>query len=554
MPSEAGAPEPDRAPRANAAEGSIAAIRRTVMSWVSRAKGSPVDAAIALLAVAFGAVAIAWPFFAARYPAMTDLPFHAAMTSAFRHWFDPAYHFRDQFELHPLSVPYDSSYVLGALLMLVMPAVPAVKIATAIMLSALPIGLGTLAWGMRKSPLLGVAALPFVWCDLTHWGFINFVSALGMFAMAVGLALRTVDRPSRRTQWALSICLVVLLFTHVFRFPFAIAGVVGAGVVVYPVTRRFRPLLAPLVPPLVLFAAFWLTRSETLGGGAMGPLTLHPERWAEIPTTVVNGFHDPRELASATGYLRILGAVALLSLALGLRPWLAESRRDRLWTVLATLVPLSCAAVFLLLFFVLPMEIGLWWYVYPREATAALFVALACLPDLPRAHVAKIAAVCALGAASLRVTHVVADNYAEFDRATEDFTKVEARIGPAPRLLYLIFDHAGTHRTNTPFIHLPAWVQADKGGWLSFHFAVWGATPLRYREDPGAIVPPPVPLRWEWTPEKFNVTKNGAFFDWFLVRSTTSADPLFNADPSIVRVTHEGTWWLYHREGVAPRP
>ncbi len=514
-------------------------------------KRSPADTITALVAIGFAVITIAWPFWIARYPAMTDLPFHAAMTSAFRHWFDASYHFRDQFELHPLSVPYASSYVLGALLMLFLPAITAVKVATAIMLSALPVGLAVLAWGMRKSPLLGMAALPFVWCDLTHWGFINYVSALGMFALSIGLALRLVDRPSRRAHIGLSVTLVVLLFTHAFRFPFAVAGVLGAAIVVYPVTKRLRPVLMALVVPLLCFGAFWIAKSPALDG-EVGPLVPRYERLSEIQGAVVNGFLDPRELESTHAFLRVLGVIAVLSVLFGVKPWLARERRDRAWTLLAMLVPLSCAAVFLVMFLVLPIEIGLWWYVYPREATACLFIALGCLPDLPREKIARIAAVCALGVASLGVTRVVAENYAEFDVATRDFTAITQQIPRAPRLLYLVFDHSGTHRTNTPFIHLPAYVQAEKGGWLSFHFAVWGATPLTYRTDPAAIVPPPVPLRWEWTPEKFNVTKNGAFFDWFLVRSPSSPDRIFMADPSIVRAAHQGTWWLYRREGLAP--
>ena len=289
MSEEAQATESGRSLARGVAAWAWARLRARGRTALDALKRSPADTFIAVVAIGLGFVTIAWPFWVARYPAMTDLPFHAAMTSAFRHWFDASYHFRDQFELHPLSVPYASSYVLGAILMLFLPAIPAVKVATAIMLSALPIGLAVLAWGMRKSPLLGMAALPFVWCDLTHWGFINYVSALGLFAMSVGLALRVVDHPSRRTQIALSATLVVLLFTHAFRFPLAVAGVVGAAIAVYPVTRRLRPLLPALVVPLVLFVAFWFSKSPALGGD-VGPLTPHYERLSEIQGAVVNGF------------------------------------------------------------------------------------------------------------------------------------------------------------------------------------------------------------------------------------------------------------------------
>ena len=513
---------------------------------------TPFDVLIVVAALMFAFFAIAWPFWVARYPPMTDLPFHAAETSIFRHYFDASWHFREQFELHPMSVPYVSSYLLGAFFMLFFSPVTAVKMATVLMLSALPLGLATLAWGMRKSPLLGMAALPFVWCDLTHWGFVNFVSALGMFAAAVGLAIRVVDRPTTRSRVALSLVLVLLFFTHVFRFPFAIAAVVGAGVVLFPVTRRLRPLALPLVPALSLFAIFWWVRPPVLGG-SMGPLVIHPERADEIRTALVNGFSDAREMASAQAYLRVLALVAALSLAFGASRLRQRSRSEWGFVALSTIAPLASAIVFLWLYFTLPMEIGLWWYVYPREVTAAAFVSLACLPDLPRSKIARAFIVGALGVASLGVTHVVADNYAQFGKATADFEAITERIPKSPKLLYLVFDHSGTRRTNTPFIHLPAYVQAEKGGWLSFHFAIWGATPAVYRSGEGAVVPPPVPLRWEWTPEKFDVKKNGAFFDWFLVRAMSSPDHLLLPDPSIQRVAHVGTWWLYERvEARAP--
>jgi hypothetical protein len=232
----------------------------------------------------------------------------------------------------------------------------------------------------------------------------------------------------------------------------------------------------------------------------------------------------------------------------------AESREPAAatlaWDVGVTVVPLACAAVFLGLFLVLPMQMGAWWYVYPREATAAAMVALGAFPDLPRNPWLRVPLAAALALAGIAPARVVIDNYARFDPATRDFAAITEQIPRAPKLMYLIFDHGGSTRTTTPFIHLPAYVQAEKGGWLSFHFAVWGQTPINYRprDEPGAVVPPAVPLRWEWTPQLFDVHKHGEFFDWFLVRQGYSPDRLFAADPTIERVDHRGSFWLYRRK------
>ena len=93
--------------------------------------------------------------------------------------------------------------------------------------------------------------------------------------------------------------------------------------------------------------------------------------------------------------------------------------------------------------------------------------------------------------------------------------------------MYLVFDHSGTQKQITPFIHLPAWVQVEKGGWLSFHFVAWNASPVRYR-DGSPEVPPSRPTRWEWTPEKFDMKRDGPWFDTFLVRHQQNPDHLLH--------------------------
>lgn len=511
------------------------------------------EVALFALAASLAAVAVFWPLFSATYPPITDLPFHAAQTSALRHWFDDAYGFRAQFTLRPLAVPYLSSYVLGALFLLVMPATTAVKLATGCMLLLLPAGLGTLAWGMRKSPLLGLYGVPIAWGHLTHWGFINFVGALGLFALCLGLALRALDKPSRRTEVGLAIALVGVLFTHVFRYPFAVLGVLGAAAVTWPVHRRIRPVIWPLVPSLILFAVFWISRPPTMAGST-GPLDVHAERWAELVPAVVDGFTDPAERRAFAHHAWIVAGAFVPTLVLWVLRLRSDTAEARRFALLATLAPLASALVFLFLFLALPLEIGSWWYVYPREATAALFVAAGVLPDAPRGLLGRASLVLALGISTLGVSAVVARNYAAFEDTTRDFDRIIAEIPRAPRLLYLIFDHDGSTRTTTPYIHLPAWVQADRGGWLSFHFSLLGASPLLYRQDAAGVVPPPVPTRWEWTPQKFDVRRNGAFFDWFLVRRDKDPKRLFAADPTIVFTSHHGDWWLYRRERRAATP
>ncbi len=513
---------------------------------------SPLRTLLAIVSVAVTLYVVVAPLAAAHYPPMTDLPFHAAHSSILRHYGDPSWRFQEQFVLRPIAVPYMLHYGLAAALMLWLPVVAAVKVATAILLLMMPAGMAVLLHGMRRSPMGALLSLPFVYCALSHWGFISFVAALGLFAAAVGFAMLTVERPTPARRAGLAISLVLLFFAHIFRFPMGIAAVIGAAIFLYPATGRLRAIALPMAPSLALFAIWLVVRPATLETGQIA-LRLDPERYKEMAGLVFDGFTDAAEGEA----LRVFRNVGGFVVAASLFAMLAERRsgrsaRDRELSLAAWLVAVACATVFLGLFFTLPMQIGLWWYVYPREVTAAAFLGIAVLPGLPRSPAVRAPLVIALAVAAFGYGRFVTGKYAEFDAQTADFRKITEPIPRGPRLLYLIHDHGGSTRTVTPFVHLPAWVQAERGGHLSFNFVSFGAAPIAFRsaDDPAAVVPPKVPLRWEWNAYPFKVLEHGAFFDWFLVRSYGAPDRYFDDDPEIERVDHAGKWWLYRR--VAP--
>jgi hypothetical protein len=199
------------------------------------------------------------------------------------------------------------------------------------------------------------------------------------------------------------------------------------------------------------------------------------------------------------------------------------------------------------------MSIGFWWYVYPREITVAAVCALAALPSLPKSVWLRIPAAFALGFAVLLPARFIAEKYKQWDAETSDFQQILAQIPAAPKLAYLVLDRSGTDSIEQPYLHLPAWVQAERGGWLSFHFATWNASPLRFRVAPPKDVAPDTPLRFEWHPEWFDLRTRGKYFNWFLIRSRWPPDRQMAADPTIERVAHQGTWWLYRRTAL-PAP
>jgi hypothetical protein len=501
------------------------------------------------VALSAAAYVLAYPFSVVSYPPLVDLPFHAAASSIVRHYSDPSFHFQEQFRFEWLKAPYWTQHLLGAGFATVLPMRIAVKLATLVCLATLPAGLALLCHGMKKSPYLGLFALPLVWNKLTHWGFVNFVAALGFSAAALGAALLVLDRPTRARRVGLA-CLLVLVFaTHVFRYPFTLAAVLGAALLLYPLTGRFKELLLPALPSLALFALWWLVR-DPLSGPTNPGVSLDLARLREAPSLLFDDFlgaEENRLALRSFGMLGLVGCSSFLLTQLAARH--VPSRADSSFRARAALAVAAVTGVYLLMFLTLPMSLGGWWYVYPREVVAALFMALALAPDLPdspRAKLLLLAAVCFTAAGQARF---VADNYRDFERQTADFRQILEYIPKAPRLGYMMLDLSGTSLRVSPYLHLPAWVQAEKGGWLSFHFVSWNQWPIRYRIG-SPDVPPATPLRFEWMQGTFDLRTRGQFFDWFLVRSQSSPDRRFAVDPSWRRVASRGRFWLYRRDAA----
>jgi hypothetical protein len=494
------------------------------------------------------------PFWAAEYPMMTDFPFHAASASVFRHYLDPGWHFHEQFVFQLVAVPYVTFYAIAAIFMLLLPPIVATKLAAGVMLALLPAGLMVLCWGLRKSPLLGLWGLIPVWGAVTHWGFISYVAALGLFAMALGLGLRIAERSSPLLQGLLTTVLVLLFFTDVFRFPTTFVMLIVIALVMNRRVDNIRGLIVPILVSGALLSGWWATRPDPLVA-AMGWFRL-PD-WGRLVDAgryafdIFIGDDDTLMFRRVWLLFGVTAVVLFILAALRLRSWPRGG-----WVVPAHAVVGIAILLFVALYLILPMERGIWWYVFPREITAAFFLVPALLPDLPRKTWAHLGFAVWSAIAIAPLAEHVADAHREFGMTTTHFREIIRELPKAPKLLYLVYDHDGSRAQSSPYVHLPAYAQAERGGWLSYHFAQFESSPFRYRNasDPEADIPPKTPVRWEWSPQLFQLDQHGGFFDWFLVRRASSADVLFAADPAISRVAHFENWWLYHRQGGPAGP
>ena len=79
----------------------------------------PAGLVATIVAIVLSVYVIALPLWSAHTPMMADMPFHTAVSAGMLHYFDPEWHFHEQFIVRPLRVPYLSFYgVIMALMTL----------------------------------------------------------------------------------------------------------------------------------------------------------------------------------------------------------------------------------------------------------------------------------------------------------------------------------------------------------------------------------------------------------------------------------------------------
>jgi hypothetical protein len=394
---------------------------------------------------------------------------------------------------------------------------------------------------------MGVAAAFFAWGTFTHWGFTSYLAGLGLTLMGVGLTFMVLERPTRTKTALLALVSVLLFFTHVSELPPYLIAVAIVTLTMAPLAPSLRPVLVAVLPSIGLFAGWWTLRPPSLTGKVA--MTFDANRVARIPDWLFRGFHGTAEVSILEAMVGILVAVSIYSAVIAARAARARgrvhaSRRARRARVAAVAI----VGMFLCLYFAMPVDIGVWSLVYPREITAATLFALGALPGLPRSPVLRAPALALLLLGVTLEERFIAARYAAFDALTKDFAAIIDELPPAPKLGYIMQDRSGAEGSTLPLLHLPAWAQAEHGGWLSFHFATWQATPLRFRTTPPMDVPPSTPDGFETHPTLFDVGTRGKYFDWFLVRASKSPEARFAVDPTLHLVDHRGWWWLYHRE------
>lgn len=477
----------------------------------------------------------ALPVLLATYPAMVDMPQHAAQVAAIRHLLaDDGWRFAGFFELQWFT-PYLFGYLLVVLLSYLVGVPLALKLVLAAAIVLFPIAGGRLIRATGGDPAWRWLLLPLPFGFAYQWGFLNFVVAapIGLLFLSMLVSLR--GRSDLTACVRIGLVLHLLFVAHILTAAFFC--IVGMLMLLSPWTgirdwlRRCLPVFT-ILPVTAVW--FWLNMQHAPPAGAQVIWSIGLHRLTDFLPAMVSA------PASLVGQL--LGLFFLAA------PFMTGARPKRSVSAWAPF------ALYMLWMLAFPHYLGGTFFTYQRFGLVGIPLYLAAFerrrddlpqPEYARSLVPGLAIICLalLGWHCIRVM--------TFNREVAGYKDVMEQAKPEGRLLMMAFNPLSRASSAPLLLHFSGWYQAERDGLSEYSFSGFWGVPARFRPD----APTTIRQGFEWRPDTFDWQRHsGELYDYFLIRHTANADSWIHerTEGRAVLVARSGEWQLYGRRQAQP--
>lgn len=474
------------------------------------------------------------PLFSSYYIPIQDLPQHVAAVRVLFDYSSPELGFEQYFERSLASTQYLSVYLASGFLGTVFGAALGVKLVIAAALVGLPYALRAVLRELEKPESYALLSVPLAYNAHLILGFINFLAALPLLFWGVFLALRL--RRAWTVPGAIGLGAVALACFYTHLVPYAVLILSSAAVLLRREPKASLRSLATLVPSLLALLVWFFTNpvgrkisalaEETDGSGPS--FLSSTEALRELPEWFTDVFHTRADEQALIAWILVMLALFTVgSAASHPSPPPLESVRRRI----AWIVPLAFSGYWLM-----PASYDFIWPIHARFVWIAVLFAILAAPRVsPTGRVWIALFALTLSAWSSSIAWRAFRDAGDLEY--RGLSSVIARVPQGSRVAGLIYDRSSSIVRFAPYLHAVAWIQAERGGAVQFSFAEFPHSPFRFRPDNR---PPPVAPRWEWTPQRVDVQRDLAWFDYILTRG---GRPL----AGFRRIAGEGLWTLWGR-------
>lgn len=468
------------------------------------------------------------------YPAMVDVPQHAALIGGIKGIIDHSWGFADLFEIQVFT-PYLFGYGLILGLSYLVGVVWATKLIIAAACVLLPL---TAAHFLSAAGVASIFRWPLMVMPFGFaydWGFLNFIVALPLGFLFLTSVLKWRGNGGARQ------CIVVVLWLHALFFAhllvMGVFGVVAAILLSAPWQgirhwiRRVAPLTS--VVPAALAWMYWTSAASDQPVDAV--------QW-------VLGWHRiPQGLAMMVTSPLIMPGVASAILIFSL-PFLMGYRPSR------SLAAWGGFAFFILWMLFFPNYVFGNFFSYQRFATVGIpLYFLMFQGGATGKAIRRELAFCSVLVVPMSLVGWHTIRATIFDREAAGYREVMQSAEADSRLLYMALDPYSRGSAAPTFLHFAGWYQAEMGGFSELTFARFWVTPLRFRDRSVSSIE----LGFEWYPQYMNWERHrGHLYDYVLVRSAAdqTAGMMALSHCQLRLVANSGAWWLYGRSGLEACP
>lgn len=511
-----------------------------------------------VLALVFGSAALAYPLLSVRFLPLLDAPQHIGTVQIIAGG-PAAWGFERYYTVELAASPYLLPYLVAAGLTRLIGAVEAVRWLFVLAVAGLPWALTYCLVRFRRSPEVALLAGPLAYGQFLFLGFLNFVLSLPLMLLYLGWFRGALERGDRRPRTLLlgALLACTLFYGHVMTVAFAV-GAVGLLALAAPLEggslaahgwRRRAGQLLHLLPVPALFGV-WIVGSDVAEKGELGRMVgakagASPPRWEAFEVTrdrAIAAVGDVYTGGADTDLLLVTGA--LLVAASLIRRW---SWRHGLTQLRHMLIPAMIAATAGALVFALPASYrGIW-----PIGTRMVPILLLSLILVPSPRLLGRGVWLGLGVSlCIYAAQVHGAAFARFDAQIGPLDEVIAEVPEGSRVMTLVFDPRTPELRWPALMHIGQYVTAARGGVVEFSFVNFTKSPVKYVE---ANAPPRLPVRFEWTPQRWDARRQASWYERVLVydRGRDRSRSIFRGVRPTWQLVHRaGPWALYAPRGA----
>lgn len=467
----------------------------------------------------------ALPALLATYPAMVDLPQHAAQIEAIKGIWTGNWSYADLFEITYLT-PYWIGYIFSLILSTLVGPVWGVKMVVAAALASLP----WCAWRFlslyNPQRQLRWLLIPIPFGFAYEWGFLNFLISvpIGFITLKIILA----QDKKKSAWWKGALWVHLLFFAHILTA--AMFCAVASLLMMAPWKgfptwiKRMAPQLS-VVPVLLAFIFFTLSNASHVK---------NPIEWGV-------GWHRLPELAQGfIGGPTLMLGMALSAIALA-APWLLGARphRNKIY-----FLPFGLYIAWMLF---VPNYMLTNFFNYQRFGFVGYPLYLLCFNYslIPKTN--KYDRLIDVGflAISLAMIGFHVNRILTFNEEIKDYQKIISSADPGKRMLIFSVDRYSAISQAPLYLHFPLWYQAEKGGVVDLSFASMSIV-VGYKNKANYHIQP----GFEWYPLSFDWGDNrGDVYDYFIFRSLKNPVQWMQVKSGCKAklLSQHGPWWLFVR-------